>query len=399
MTARASNVFEVDLSVEDESDLGAGGEYAALSSSDWTVETILSQMRRGNIQLNPRYQRRDAWTDKRKSKFIESLVLGLPIPQLVLAEMTDERGKYIVIDGKQRLLTMRRFASAVNDDDEEKFKPLALTGLEVLPKLNGKTYSDLSSDPKFAEQLAVFDNQTIRTVVVRQWPNEAYLYRIFHRLNTGSVQLSPQELRQALHPGPFLDFADTFSSESTELQQALRIDAPDFRMRDVEILIRFIAFSEFLPSYNGNLKAFLDRTTNELNRTWSRRQDEIREVAASCGTAIDATIKIFGVDNAFTRWNGEAYESRFNRAVFDIMTFYFRRPAVARAAVRRRRFVRARFERICVSDPKFRESIQTTTKTVDATFTRLKVWGDALARATGLKISRPKLVKNRIRTQ
>src|SRR5688572_29177948 len=81
-----------------------------VSDSDWTAETILSQLKKGNIALNPKFQRRDAWNDERKSRFIESLLLNIPIPQLVLAELQGTRGKYVVIDGKQRLLALQRFS-------------------------------------------------------------------------------------------------------------------------------------------------------------------------------------------------------------------------------------------------------------------------------------------------
>ena len=79
-----------------------------VSGTDWTTETILHQIIGGNIELNPRFQRRDAWSKIRKSRFIESIVLGFPIPQIVLAN-NKERGKYIVLDGKQRLLTILQF--------------------------------------------------------------------------------------------------------------------------------------------------------------------------------------------------------------------------------------------------------------------------------------------------
>ncbi|WP_187272410.1 DUF262 domain-containing protein [Methylobacterium sp. WL9] len=82
---------------------------AVLYSTDWTVETIISQAKRGNIEMRPRFQRRDAWRVLRKSRFVESIILGLPIPQIVLAEKRNERGKYIVLDGKQRLLSLLQF--------------------------------------------------------------------------------------------------------------------------------------------------------------------------------------------------------------------------------------------------------------------------------------------------
>src|SRR5947209_7589571 len=105
-----------EVEFDDESDeldvaeqLTPGSIAAVVNGTDWTTETIVSQLRRGNIQLNPRFQRRDAWKLDRKSRFIESLIVGLPIPQIVLAESKQERGKFIVLDGKQRLLAILQF--------------------------------------------------------------------------------------------------------------------------------------------------------------------------------------------------------------------------------------------------------------------------------------------------
>ena len=82
---------------------------AVLWSTDWTTETIISQLKKKNIELYPSFQRRDAWGPDRKCRFIESIILGLPIPQIILAERKDKKGSYIVIDGKQRLLSIRQF--------------------------------------------------------------------------------------------------------------------------------------------------------------------------------------------------------------------------------------------------------------------------------------------------
>jgi len=89
-------------------DLGeAGRQYqAVINQADWTVETIIQQIDKGNIELNPAFQRREAWQTPRKSQYIESLIINVPVPQVVLAERRDKRGKFIVIDGKQRLLAL-----------------------------------------------------------------------------------------------------------------------------------------------------------------------------------------------------------------------------------------------------------------------------------------------------
>src|SRR5713226_2936552 len=106
---------EEDLGAIDPSLLGR----AVVAGTDWTAETILSQLAKGNITLDPAFQRRDAWKQARKSKFIESIILGLPIPQLVLAESQELKGTFIVIDGKQRLLSLQQFAGIKLAPDQE----------------------------------------------------------------------------------------------------------------------------------------------------------------------------------------------------------------------------------------------------------------------------------------
>lgn len=394
--AEEEDVFEVDPSSEAEEDLEPSApekvSEAVVTGTDWTAETILSQLDRGNIELNPRFQRRDAWTDVRKSRFIESLVLGLPIPQLVLAERPEQRGSYLVIDGKQRLLALRRFAA----DGQGEFDPLHLRGLEIRQDLNGETLESLRSDPERIGDLSAFENQTIRTVVVRAWPDEDFLFLVFLRLNTGSVPLSPQELRQALHPGPFVDFADDHSAASDEIRHALGIEKPDFRMRDVELLVRYFGFGWFLDDYRGSLKGFLDLTCGRLNVAWSEREEAIRADAQRCDAAIATTRSIFGY-GAFRRFADGRFEGRFNRAVFDIMTFYFKEEAIAQAAAAANEELVEAFKQLCRRNARFVESIATTTKSIGATHRRLATWGTTLSRVLNIEVDVPRVEDNRIR--
>ena len=124
---------------------------AVLWSTDWTAETLISQLDRGNIDLDPSFQRRSAWSEQKQSLFIESLILGLPIPQLILADAKGKKGSFIVIDGKQRLLAIRRFAAM---DENKGFEPLKLRGLKERADLNGKTYEQLLKDEALADELA-----------------------------------------------------------------------------------------------------------------------------------------------------------------------------------------------------------------------------------------------------
>ena len=385
MVSQEEDLFGIDPSELNEDDLEVSLTNAVVTATDWTTETILSQLKRGNIELAPRFQRREAWTDSRKSAFIESLFMGLPIPQIVLAERRDRRGTYIVVDGKQRLLSIRRFG--VEETDEE-FHPLTLVGLKTRKDLNGESWIKLKDNSKFYEDISAYENQTIRTVVVRNWPDESFLYLVFLRLNTGGVPLSPQELRQALHPGPFTDFIDEHALESASLQRALGLSGPDFRMRDVEILLRFFAFAKLIHQYRGNLKDFLDGTSKHFNGEWSTRQSDIENLAKQCDDAIDRTIEVFG-EHAFRRWVSVRFEGRFNRAVFDIMTYYFRDSETGKLAAENAVQVIETFKRLCETDREFVDSIRVTPKTTKATFTRLQTWGVALGEILNLHLDIP----------
>lgn len=373
---------EEDLGSVDPSQFGR----AIVSGTDWTAGTIISQLEKGNIDLDPAFQRRDAWTQSRKSKFIESIILGLPIPQLVLAEAQDSKGTFIVIDGKQRLLSLQQFAGI---NLESGINPLVLKGLTVRRELNGRTFEDLGRDSRLRPHLTAFENQAIRTVVVRNWQSEKLLYIIFHRLNTNSLPLSPQELRQALHPGGFLRFVVDQSEVSVGLQRVLNLKKPDFRMRDAELLLRYFAYINFISDYSGSLKDFLDSTCKTLNSQWEKRKDDLRKQAEACERAITGTFRIFGENGAFRKWDGERFESRFNRAVFEIMVYYFAQKSVRKAASAERRRVVAAFKDLCENNTQFLKSLETTTKSLKATSTRFAAWGRAL-RQLGIPVRIPK---------
>lgn len=365
----------IEDALDDLGNINNWAHGAVLWSTDWTAETILAQLNRSNIDLDPTFQRRSAWTDKKQSLFIESLILGLPIPQLILAEAPGKRGSFIVIDGKQRLLAIRRFGTS---DQDAGFPPLKLRGLKELNRLNNKTYANLQAELDLSDDRAAFENSSIRTIVIRNWQNEEYLYEVFLRINTGSVQLSPQELRQALHPGPFSRFVGEASADSEELRQALSLKAPDFRMRDAEILLRYLAYQNFIDLYNGNLKFFLDETTRRLNADWDRMQHTLVMQVSEMNNALRFTQNVFTAQHYLRKWNGQDFESKKNRAVFDIMLHYFSRADVRAALATQQPELKQAFIDLC-NDDAFRSSLETTTKSMEANRVRFNRWGDAVS--------------------
>lgn len=381
---------EDENQLESEKDIDISSENfdfssIAISASDWTTETIVNQIDKGNILLSPDFQRRDAWDAARKSRFIESLILGFPIPQIVLAESKSKKGSYIVLDGKQRLLSIRQFFASA--DQNESYKKLTLRSLGLKKDLNNKTIEALKSDPKFLGDISSLENQTIRTVVIKNWGDERFLYHVFLRLNTGSVPLSPQELRQALHPGPFVNFLEKKSTDSTQLKEILKIKSADFRMRDSELLLRYFSFKDFLTNYKGDLKNFLDSTCKYYNENWRDCEEAVNLKLEEFVASHEAVKSIFS-ENAYRKWTGQQYETRFNRAIFDVMILSFSNPEVRKLAIGSSTDIENAYKVLC-SDSQFLTSVESTTKSMDSTVNRLASWYQALNSVIGSRLDIP----------
>ncbi|MFD1797053.1 DUF262 domain-containing protein [Paracoccus aurantiacus] len=238
-------------------------------SRDWTVETIISQIQQGNIDLDPAFQRRNAWNDHKRSKLIESLISGLPVPQIVLAEDQAKKGSFIVIDGKQRLLAISGF---VDPDKFPYWKSDKLKGLTTRPDLDGVNMRDLSSQINYETEHRQFLNADIRCTIITGYKSEQVLYDIFYRLNSASVPLSSQELRQVLNRGAFSELIMTETNRVIPLHEVMGLSGPDPRLRDAEILLRYIALCTRGNEYRGNLSAFLTDTLRYGNENWPQEE-------------------------------------------------------------------------------------------------------------------------------
>jgi uncharacterized protein with ParB-like and HNH nuclease domain len=144
-----------------------------ISNSDWLVENLCRYFDNDIVSFSPQIDRLSReWDDVSKSRFIESLILGIPIPQLVLASSLTDRNKFIVIDGKQRLLALSQF---YNGD-------LSLTGLEFWRELEGNTYDSLKSNPYLSDAILNLDASVLRVSLIRNWQDESLLSDIRSRL-------------------------------------------------------------------------------------------------------------------------------------------------------------------------------------------------------------------------
>ena len=385
-----SNIeFADEEFVENSADLEALGEIVVYAS-DWTTETIVSQLKKKSIDINPLFQRRDAWDMKKKSRYIESLILGLPVPQIVLAEL--KKGSYSVLDGKQRLLTLLQFFG-LSDDNAKKF--FKLTGCDLRKDLNGKTLTDLEKDPAYVDLGNSLLNQTIRSVVLRNCRNSRILEQVFIRLNTASVQLSPHELRLAKYPGNFMTFVDQQSYDSVELHNLLGIDTADYRMRDSELLTRYFSYKLYIEEYNGDLSGFMDSCVEKLNARWDSEQEMFSSLMVNFKQGCLFLNELFD-GKPCRKWVGDKFERRFNRAVFDALMFYFCEPSILSSCREKKGEILESYKQLCVGNMGFKDSIEYSTKNVSALFNRLSIWGTTLSGILGETFPLPHLIENRI---
>lgn len=376
---------ELEPTEEGEGSKVTAAEFASLliSPTDWTIETLYRQIG-SQINLSPEFQRRNVWSPNAKISFIESLFLGIPIPQILLSASGGSSKSFLVLDGKQRLLTIKEFIDG-KFPSGQKFR---LKNLRVLSDLEGLTWQEIEQNDDWRFELL---NQTQRTAVIRGWKDDRILYEIFHRLNSGSVKLSPMELRMSLHPGEFLKFIITWTNDVGPLHELISKKTPDPRMNDVELAARFLAFTDPALTYNGDLKKFLDELCIRYNGAMANDINVVGDVASrlnEMNMAIAAGIRVFP-DKKFCRKfvDGE-YERRFNRALFDVLVGALSNPNVRAWALDNREDFVAGFEQVSTTDA-FRRSVETTTKSVASTRTRFESFYNKVTEMTGVQLNPP----------
>ncbi|MGT0196919.1 DUF262 domain-containing protein [Burkholderia pyrrocinia] len=359
---------------EDEDDLPkVSFKDAVITNADWTIESINLQIQKGNIDLQPSFQRRGAWDETRKSRLIESIIVNMPVPNITLAENKDHRGRFIVIDGKQRLLAIQEFM-------QDGYR---LRGLDLRPDLNGLAFSGLATADRES-----FENSTLRSTLIKNWQDENFLYATFYRLNVGSLPLSPQELRKALIGGKLIDAIEEYLQSSKPFH-AIFGAGLDKRMRDSELVLRFIAFDGNVISYRGDFKAYLDETTRYYESEWDGRVGELRQRLQRLDLALETSVEIFG-EYAFRKWLGSRYERVMNRAIFDCVIRYFAEGHTSAAAVTNKDNVVQKFQEVCGNEA-FRNAIEKSTKTQEATRNRLTIWGQALSAVIGKQFNQDEM--------
>jgi len=213
--------------------------------ADYPVDGLVKRISDGSIFIPP-FQRQFRWDRKRASRFVESLLLGLPVPGIFLSR-EEETNKLLVIDGHQRLRTLQCFYEGVFTDGKE------FSLIDVQQQYNGATYESISEEDRRR-----LDDSILHATIVRQdepSDDNSSVYQIFNRLNTGGVNLNPQELRACLYHGEFNDLLRSLNQNSCWRELFGHVSN---RLRDQELILRFLALY-FGGKYSKPMTGFLNK--------------------------------------------------------------------------------------------------------------------------------------------
>jgi len=225
--------------------------------ADFTLEVLSNKWDAGDLVI-PKFQRGFVWSQNQASKLIESFLVGLPVPAIFLyTERDSERS--LVVDGQQRLRSIFDFFEGYFGQERQgKQTVFRLSGLSEDSPYAGKTYEELASDDEAAGRR--LKNSVLRSFIVRQLDpaDDTSVFHIFERLNTGGTLLTNQEVRNAVCSGPFNDLLHELN-QLPAWREILGKDQPDARMRDVELILRFLALRHARNQYEKPMKDFMSR--------------------------------------------------------------------------------------------------------------------------------------------
>jgi hypothetical protein len=353
------------------------------SSGDLEIDSLHGKQKRGRLVLQPDFQRQYVWDAVKASKLIESAILQIPLPIIYLSEEKD--GKEYVIDGQQRLTSFFSFVDGAFPDA----KPFKLSGLNVLPELNGKKFSELTET--LQDKVRYYK---IRAITFQKDSSENLKFEIFERLNTGSVQLNDQELRNCLYRGAF-NVALKEMAADPDFMYICGLRAPDKRMKDKELVLRFCAFHhKTYLNYKAPMRNFLNAEASEKRDI---AEKDLVELKTSFKNACQIIRSAFGT-NAFKRYykgstanqpNGYWEPKKFNASLFDILMYSFGREDKNKV-FQNLDSVKEALINLMTTDQEFVDSIELSTSSVQAVTVRFDKWRSALQGILGINQREPR---------
>ena len=224
------------------------------NTRDYAIDFLVAQFRDGEFFIDPEYQRKFVWDAARKCRFIESILLGYPIPFMFFSDNDD--GRCDIVDGAQRTSTLEEF---LNDD-------LVLSGLKKLTELNGFTFKQLP--PPIQRK---FNKTTLRIIALEEGTSLEVRQEIFNRINTSALPLKETETRRGAFAGAFIEFMTECSEKPLFKKLCPISENSKNRFDDIELITRFFAYTNNYQAFEHEVSDFLDKfvesNKNQFDKT------------------------------------------------------------------------------------------------------------------------------------
>ena len=323
--------FEAEKDETDDEEFSVKEYDVTAVPNDFNIRTIFDFVDSGVVSI-PGFQRNYVWDQKRASKLIESLLIGLPIPQIFLYE--ESRNKFSVIDGQQRLMSIyyfkkkrfprmeRRAALRKIAVDSGTIPPEILAddnyfvnfNLQLPARLPSQTnrFDKLNYDT-LGEYQSTFDLRTVRNIVIRQntpEDDDSSIYEIFNRLNSGGINLTPQEIRVSLYHSKFYTMLDRINQKPV-WRKLIGQEETDLHVKDVEILLRAFAMLWYGAEYKPSMTRFLNMSSRRFK---SLKDEDITYCEQLFLSFLNACAELDGrsfISKYGTRFNISTFEAVF----------------------------------------------------------------------------------------
>lgn len=242
------HAFPAELVAAAEAEIVEQSKRIEFYLTEYSIELLAAKMRNKDFEV-PTYQREFTWEDERKSRFIESVVMGLPIPFLFFYE-NPATGRLEIVDGSQRLRTIEEFILG----------DFVLGDLQELSLLSGFRFRDLPDSRQ-----RKIKNRSIRGIVLNEHADERSRFDLFERINTGSKIANTAEVRRGALGGPFLKLVIALSAEQLFKELAPVTRKKEDERESEELITRFFAYGDGLEEYKDRVAPFIFAYTKKMN--------------------------------------------------------------------------------------------------------------------------------------
>lgn len=287
---------------------------------DMSVGEIMNLYRDHELIINPSFQRLFRWTDSQKTRFIESLLLGIPIPPIFVVQ--DEGGIWELIDGLQRLSTILEFTGLLRQEDGTVAPPSTLGGTIFLPSLAGKKWEAAEgvNDGIGKEQQLQIKRARLRLEILKKESDPKAKFELFQRLNSGGANLTPQEVRNSVAvmiDPTFYTWLVEQANEPSFIATTSQTQAALDQQAGVELALRYFAFRS-IPYVAGlDVHEYLDTSLEKLagNATYSRADEQ-----AVFSKTFGWLNAVMGA-KAFKKWNAATndFTGKFLMSAFEVI--------------------------------------------------------------------------------